>query len=50
MTGLQDSTYAWTRLAVSLALATLAGIGVWAGVVSLPEIQKEFGIDRSLTP
>jgi MFS family permease len=47
MTGLQDSTYAWTRLAVSLALATLAGIGVWAGVVSLPEIQKEFGIDRS---
>ncbi len=42
-----DSSYAWFRMAVSLALATVAGIGLWAGVVTLPVIQQEFGIDRS---
>lgn len=43
----QDSAYAWGRLAVSLALATISGIGLWAPVVVLPTIQAEFGIDRS---
>jgi MFS family permease len=42
-----DSRYAWFRLAVSLALATIAGIGLWAGIVVLPFIQVEFGVDRS---
>ncbi len=42
-----DSSYSWTRLAVALALSTIAGIGLWAGVVILPTIQQEFGIDRS---
>ena len=42
-----DSSYSWLRLAVSVTLATLAGIGLWAGVVTLPVIQQEFGIDRS---
>jgi MFS family permease len=42
-----DSRYAWFRLGVSLALATIAGIGLWASVVTLPVIQQEFGIDRS---
>jgi MFS family permease len=42
-----DSRYSWFRLAVSLALATIGGIGLWAAVVTLPVIQQEFGIDRS---
>jgi MFS family permease len=44
---IQDSSYSWWRLAVSLALATIGGIGLWAAVVVLPAIQAEFGIDRS---
>lgn len=42
-----DSQYSWFRLCVSLALATIGGIGLWAAVVTLPVIQAEFGIDRS---
>jgi MFS family permease len=42
-----DSTYSWTRLAVSLTLACIGGIGLWAPVVVLPVIQAEFGIDRA---
>jgi MFS family permease len=34
-------------MVVSLALATIGGIGLWAAVVTLPVIQQEFGIDRS---
>jgi MFS family permease len=43
----QDSAYSWSRLAVSLALATISGIGLWSPVVVLPTIQAEFGIDRA---
>jgi MFS family permease len=42
-----DSAYAWFRLAISLSLATIAGVGLWAGVVILPTIQQEFGVDRA---
>jgi MFS family permease len=42
-----DSRYSWFRMCVSLALATIAGIGLWAIVVVLPVIEKEFGVDRS---
>ena len=35
----QDSPYAWFRLAVSLALATIGGIGIWSGIVVLPFIE-----------
>jgi MFS family permease len=41
-----DSRYAWWRLAASLALSTIGGIGLWSVVVSLPTIEAEFGIDR----
>ena len=41
-----DSAYAWRRLAASLALSTLGGIGLWSVVVFLPAIQAEFGVDR----
>jgi MFS family permease len=42
-----DNSYAWLRLTISLALATIGGIGLWAAVVVLPTIQVEFGIDRA---
>jgi MFS family permease len=42
-----DNSYAWLRLAISLALATIGGIGLWASVVVLPTIQVDFGIDRA---
>ena len=43
---LTDSRYAWWRLAVSLALSTIGGIGLWSVVVTLPAIEAEFGLDR----
>lgn len=41
-----DDRYAWTRLAISLALSTVGGIGLWSVVVTLPAIEAEFGLDR----
>jgi MFS family permease len=43
---LTDSGYAWWRLAASMALGTIGGVGMWSSVVALPVIQAEFGIDR----
>jgi MFS family permease len=43
---LTDSAYAWWRLAASMALGTIGGVGMWSSVVVLPVIQAEFGIDR----
>lgn len=43
---LTDSGYAWWRLAVSLAISTVGGIGLWSVVVTLPAIEAEFGLDR----
>ncbi len=37
---------AWSRLAASLLLAVLGGVGLWSSVVVLPTIEAEFGIDR----
>lgn len=42
-----DGRYAWFRLAVSLVLAVVGGIGLWLAVVVLPTIQAEFGVDRA---
>jgi len=42
-----DSFYAWTRLGISLLLATIGGVGTWAVVVVLPAVQAEFGVDRA---
>ena len=42
----RDSTYALWRLAASVALSTIGGVGLWSVVVTLPTIQAEFGVDR----
>jgi MFS family permease len=41
-----DTSYSWLRLAISLALSTIGGIGLWSAVVVLPAIESEFGIGR----
>jgi MFS family permease len=42
-----DSPYAFTRLGLSLLIATIVGAGMWAVIVVLPRVQLEFGVDRS---
>jgi MFS family permease len=37
---------AWSRLAISLVLGTIGGIGMWSFVVVLPPVQADFGIAR----
>ena len=41
-----ESPYAWQRLAVSLALSTIGGVGLWSSVVALPAVQADFGVAR----
>jgi MFS family permease len=41
-----ETPYAWLRLAVSLALSTIGGVGMWSVVVALPAVQAEFGVAR----
>ncbi|RUU52458.1 MFS transporter, partial [Mesorhizobium sp. M7A.T.Ca.TU.009.01.1.1] len=40
-------SYAWMRLAISMLLATIGAVGMWAVVVVLPAVQAEFGVDRA---
>jgi MFS family permease len=41
-----DSPYAWFRLAVSVLLSAIGGVGMWSVVVALPAVQAEFGAER----
>jgi MFS family permease len=41
-----ESPYAWWRLAVSLLLMTIGGVGMYSVAVVLPAIQAEFGLAR----
>jgi MFS family permease len=43
---LVETAYAWRRLAASLALSTIGGVGLWSVVVVLPVVQAEFGVAR----
>ncbi len=42
-----ESAYAWTRLAVTLILSTIGGVGMWSVVVALPAVQAEFAVARA---
>jgi MFS family permease len=42
-----ESTYAWMRLMVSLALMTIGGAGMYSVTVVLPRIQSEFAVARA---
>jgi MFS family permease len=41
-----ETPYAWRRLAASLLLSTIGGIGLWSVVVVLPAVQAEFAVQR----
>lgn len=41
-----ESGYAWLRLAASLLLGTIGGVGMWSVVVAIPVVQAEFGGSR----
>jgi MFS family permease len=41
-----DSGYAWFRLAISMLLSSIGGVGAWSVVVALPAVQAEFGVAR----
>src|SRR5437667_6036420 len=45
--GSAESRYAWMRLAVTLLLSTIGGVGMWSVVVALPAVQAEFGVARA---
>ena len=41
-----DGRHAWWRLAASLALSTIGGVGLWSAVIVLPTIEAEFAVGR----
>lgn len=44
--GSPESPYAWLRLAASLLLMTIGGVGMYSMAVALGEVQAEFSADR----
>jgi MFS family permease len=46
MAGEADSPYAWYRLAMSLLISMIGGVGLWSVVVTLPAVEAEFGVAR----
>ncbi len=41
-----DSAAAWLRLAATVLVATVGGVGMWSVVVALPVVQAQFGVPR----
>ena len=42
-----DSSYSWSRLAVTLMIATVGNVGMWSFIIIMPMVQAEFGVDRA---
>lgn len=42
-----DSAYAWYRLAMSLLISMIGGVGLWSVVVTLPAVEAEFQVARA---
>src|SRR4249920_1610908 len=42
-----DSSYAWWRLAASVGLSTIGGIGMWSLTVAIPSVQADLGVSRA---
>jgi len=42
-----DSRYSWFRMGISFLLGAIGIAGIWAVAVVMPEVQAEFGLDRS---
>ncbi len=44
---IHDSGYSWFRLAITLLIASVANVGMWAVIVILPAVEAEFGAGRA---
>ena len=44
---IHDSAYSWIRLVITLAIATVANVGMWAVIVVMPAVEAEFGAGRA---
>lgn len=44
---IHDSRYSWLRLLVTLAIAAVANVGMWAVIVVMPAIETQFGASRA---
>ncbi len=42
-----DSGQAWLRLAATMLISTIGGVGMWSVVVALPAVQAEFAVPRA---
>ena len=42
-----DTRYSWLRLFISLLIAVIGNVGMWAIVVVMPDFQAEMGLDRA---
>ena len=41
-----DSKYSWTRLLITLGVAMVANVGMWAVIVIMPAVEAEFALTR----
>jgi MFS family permease len=46
-TKIHDSGYSWLRLCITLAIGTVANVGMWAIIVIMPAVEVEFGAGRA---
>lgn len=44
---IHDSRYSWARLIVTLAIAMVANVSIWAVIVIMPALEAEFGLGRA---
>lgn len=44
---IHDSRYSWLRLLITLAIATVVNVGMWAVIVVMPAIETQFGAGRA---
>jgi len=44
---IHDSRYSWFRLLVTLAIATVINVGIWAIIVVMPDIEAQFQTGRA---
>ncbi|OCW58248.1 CynX/NimT family MFS transporter [Hoeflea olei] len=42
-----DSRYSWMRLGVTLAIAVIGNVGMWAVIVIMPAVEAEFAVERA---
>ncbi|WP_085821650.1 MFS transporter [Ruegeria meonggei] len=44
---IHDSRYSWLRLLITLGIAMVANVGMWAVIVVMPEVEAQFGASRA---